>query len=497
MRGAVFSHSMAHAAWLSAVAALLGCSSPELESTNFSCTNDADCGSGQMCADHNGDLACLPIPEVPIRIGMSAPLQGPSQALGNEMRRGINAMLKRVNEAGGVHGRQIVLDALNDNYDPTMAIEMTRQLLDIQEPVEDPNRADVRGGNGVFALVGNVGTPTMLATAPIATKNKVVFFGPFTGAQAYLRDDTKSPYVYNYRAGYFDETAAMVEYIHKARIPSIIDQAAPDHRRIMVFAQNDSYGDSGYQGVVTAYNANVAPLPDQQAIFRIGYEREDVSSVDPAVIAAGGFLDGVLERGSTPDSRESVAIFMIDTYQPAERFIRGVKTWINMDVTRARRLDVVFLNVSFVGSDALAGALSSTPESYTDVVTGDERAFTENVFVTQVVPDYQSQSAGVVQYREDIAAFDSGAFSFTSLEGYIVARLFTTALDMNGPNLTTDNFIKTLDTRVSALDLGIGTELSFSSTDHQASDTVWISEIQSGGRFEVPFVWHRDSGIEN
>jgi branched-chain amino acid transport system substrate-binding protein len=482
---------------LAASALLWGCSSPELNGTNFACSVDAECGSGQICADMNGALACQSPSSVPIRIGMSAPLQGPSAALGIEMRRGINAMLDRVNNDGGVHGRQVQLEALNDNYDPEQALEATRQLLDVESVVDQKDRPDVRGKNGVFALVGNVGTPTMLATAPVATKNKVVFFGPFTGAQAYLRDDTKSPYVYNYRAGYADETAAMIDYIHDVRIPRIISDPGSDYRRILVFAQEDTYGSSGYDGVVNAYNQSVGALPNTAAIARVSYTREDVTSVDPAIASAGEFLSGVLQRAPSADSVESVAIVMIDTYQPGNRFIRGVKAWINADAARAARLDVLFMNVSFVGGDALSEALRATPENYDDVLhPGTKRTYAEKVIVTQVVPNYDSQSAGVVQYRDDIREYDGGIFSFTSLEGYIVARLFTTALDLNGPNLTTESFLRTLDTQIQELDIGIGTNLNFSGTNHQASSTVWGSNIQDDGSFSVPFVWKRETGIE-
>jgi hypothetical protein len=192
-----------------------------------------------------------------------------------------------------------------------------------------------------------------------------------------------------------------------------------------------------------------------------------------------------------------VAVIMVDTYQMGNRFIRGVKDWINADAARAARLDVTFMNVSFVGGDALSEALRATPEAYDDVRTpGARRSYAENVIVTQVVPNYDSQAPGVVQYREDIRAFDGGVYSFTSLEGYIVARLFTTALDLHGSDLTTEGFLQTLDTRVKDLDIGIGTTLNFSSTNHQASTTVWGSHIQDDGSFTVPFVWRRESGIQ-
>jgi ABC-type branched-subunit amino acid transport system substrate-binding protein len=477
---------------LAGTALFAGCSSPDLTGTNFACSTDADCASGQTCMSFNGELACRPDGAgEPIRIGMIGPLEGPSEDLGREMSRGIEAMLKRFNAGGGAYGRRVNLETRNDNYNPENAVERMRELLDIQAPSDDPDTPDVRGAGGVFAFVGNVGTPTMLATAPLATKNKVVFFAPFTGAQDYLRDSTKSPYVYNYRAGYFDEAAAMVEYIYRGRIPAIINDPELDYQRILVFAQNDSFGDAGYEGVVTAYNGNVARLPDPAtAIARIGYEREQLDSVPPAIVQAGTFLSGVLARAPENSSaKEHVAIIMVDTYAPGDRFIRGVKDWINQDPARAARLDVLFMNVSFVGSDSLAEALIASPSTYVDVASGQTVHYSDNVMVTQVVPDYESQAPGVVEYREDIRALDSGDLTFTSLEGYVVTRLFTQALLANGPLLTTDSFIHTLDTSMVDVDIGIGTRLSFSATDHQASDTVWGTEIGSDGTFNVRFVW--------
>ena len=474
-----------------------GCSSPDLSNTNFACSSNADCYAGELCSTLDGQLSCMPASEVqPIRIGMIGPMEGPSEDLGREMGRGIDAMVRRFNEQGGVYGRPLELERRNDNYDPDTAVAMMHDLLDIQQVVDDPDRPDVRGDNGVFALVGNVGTPTMLATAPVATKNKVVFFAPFTGAQDYLRDSTKSPYVYNYRAGYFDETEAMVDYLYHGRIPAIINDPENDYSRLLVFAQSDSYGNAGYAGVVAAYNSKVASLPQADVIARVGYTRENLETVPGAIAEASAFLDGRLAVAA-PDAsgKVSVAIIMIDTYAPGDRFIRGVKNWINQDAARAQRLDVLFLNVSFVGSNSLAEALTATPREYIDVFTGRPRSYAENVLVTQVVPSYDSQAPGVVEYRDDIRALDAGNLTFTSLEGYVVTRLFTEALKRNGPALTSESFVHTLDTQIANLDIGIGTTLDFSATDHQASDTVWGTQIGADGTFSVPFVWQRGAGI--
>ncbi|HYQ16810.1 MAG TPA: ABC transporter substrate-binding protein, partial [Polyangiaceae bacterium] len=270
---------------------LCGCSAPDLDGTTFSCHSDADCRSGEVCAKTSGRLACVAGSREPITLGMSGPLQGPSQDLGNEMRRGIQALFSRVNQQGGIHGRDLALKALNDNYDPALALENAKTLLDVEREMPGMDAPDVRGQDSVFALIGNIGTPTMLETAPLATKNRTLFFAPYTGSQRYLRDGTNSPYVYNYRAGYYQETDAIVEYLVGFRQPRVISTPAGDsYRRIIAFTQRDSYGDAGYSGLVNSYN-RLAPLPEPDSsrpnpsIARVYYDREDVASVEPAITA--------------------------------------------------------------------------------------------------------------------------------------------------------------------------------------------------------------------
>jgi ABC-type branched-subunit amino acid transport system substrate-binding protein len=479
--------------WLIALAAL-GCASPDLSGTTFSCESDADCAEGEVCGPISGVLGCVAVDPTPIRIGMSGPLQGPSAGLGRDMERGIHAMFERVNSEGGVYGRELKLDPRNDNYDPTAAHQNMLELLDIQEEVVGADAPDKRGSNSVFAVLGNVGTPTMLVTAPMATKNRVLYFAPFTGSQRYLRDDTNSPYVFNYRAGYYEETEAMVEYMATYRQPRIITTPPADsYRHIIAFTQKDAFGDAGYTGLTTAYN-KISPLPQADStlpdpsIRRLYYERDKVETVDAAVADAEVALTELLGDGSVV---QSVAIVMIDTYQPGNTFIRGVRDWLNQDAMRAGALDVEFMHVSFVGSDALADALTQAPATYLDVRDGvTKRSYTEGVLVTQVVPYYGSQAPGIAEYRADIDKLDGGATSFTSLEGYVAARLFVTALKLNGPTLDTASLLQTLDEKVNGVDIGIGTLLSFSSTNHQASHTVWASVVQADKSFQVPFTWN-------
>jgi hypothetical protein len=475
----------------------LGCSSPDIDDVVFLCESDADCLGGRICGDVDGVRACMPSERGPLQIGMTGPFRGMSGELGVALRRGIQTGFARVNAEGGIAGRRLELTSKNDDYDPRLALENVTALLDIREPADDRS-PDVRGPNSVFALLGSIGTPTALATAPLASKNQVLSFAPFSGAFTYLRDGTRAPYIYNFRPGYFEEAEVIVDYMARQRQPRIIsDPPGDSFTRLLVFAQEDSYGDAGYAGIVEAYNRR-APLPQPDprlpnpSIRRIGYERENLTSVRPAVSQAINFLTDLLGAGT---GVVSVGIVMIDTYQPANAFIRALKDWINADVERARRLDVLFGHVSFVGVDSLAALLSSPPADYPDVQNPARRAsYAEGVLVTEVVPDFTSEAPGVAAYREDIDRFDGGDYGFTSLEGYLAARLFTSALGLC-PEVSTEALRHTLDTQLTDVDLGIGARIGFSAIDHQASQTVWVSMLEANGQVRVPFVWTPEDGI--
>src|SRR5215216_776115 len=157
-----------------------------------------------------------------ILFGQSAALHGPASELGTEMRRGIEAAFASANRAGGVQGRRLDLLSYDDRYEPEAAIANTKKLIH---------------ENGVFALIGAVGTPTSMAAEPIANEAQVPFIAPFTGAE-FLRK-SKLHNVVNVRASYFEETEKIVASLLRDRGIS----------RVAVLYQDDSYGRSGLVGV--------------------------------------------------------------------------------------------------------------------------------------------------------------------------------------------------------------------------------------------------------
>ncbi len=59
-----------------------------------------------------------------------------------------------------------------------------------------------------------MGTPTAVVALPYALDRKMLFFGAFTGV-GLLRNDPPDRYVFNYRASYAEETAAVVNYLSR------------------------------------------------------------------------------------------------------------------------------------------------------------------------------------------------------------------------------------------------------------------------------------------
>src|SRR4051794_11394111 len=126
--------------------------------------------------------------------GQSAPLSGANAELGNDIRHGALAYFRKVNEAGGVHGRRLELITLDD------ANQVPRSEANTKELVEQKH---------IFALFGYASATLSRPALPTAEKHGVPFLAPFTGADP-MRVFNR--YVYNVRASYADELEKIVEH---------------------------------------------------------------------------------------------------------------------------------------------------------------------------------------------------------------------------------------------------------------------------------------------
>jgi branched-chain amino acid transport system substrate-binding protein len=368
-----------------------------------------------------------------IRFGISAPFSGAAKELGQNMKLGIEAAFRVANANGGVHGRQLRLIAADDGYEPGRTAVTMKQLYEKDQ---------------VFGLVGNVGTPTAAVGLPYALDRKMLFFGAFTGA-GLLRSDPPDRYVFNYRASYAEETAAVVNYLVKVR------RLKP--QQIAVFAQQDAYGDSGFAGVEKA----IRSLPGGSAgtILRLNYQRNTVD-VDEAVAQLQAEQEKQLKARRPPIK----AVIMVPAYRAAAKFI---------EKTRDLYPDMIYTSVSFVGSTALANEL---------MLLG--KRFATGVIVTQVVPAVDGHSSLVLDYKSALTKYFPGESSdYVSLEGYVDANVLIAALKRNGPELDTEKLVATLES-LRDLDIGLGTPVTFSRSEHQAVHKVWGTQLDANGHYQ-------------
>ena len=349
-----------------------------------------------------------------IVFGQAAALDGPASALGLGMKMGLEAAFAEINKAGGVKGRKLELKSIDDGYEPTKSIEAAKKLLE-----EDK----------VFALIGAVGTPTSAATHPIATAAGAPFIGAFTGVE-FLREPHK-PLVLNIRASYFQETESMVEHLTK-------DLGAT---KIAIMYQDDAFGQAGLAGVKKALDKRQMQLAGEGT-----FERNTVA-VKAALLSI--------------KKAEPQAVIMISPYKPAAEFIK---------LAKQIKLDATFVNISFVGSDALAKELGAAGAG---------------VVITQVVPFPKDAAIPVVgRYQASLKASAPDAQpGFVSLEGYLVGRAIVAALEKVDGDLTRQAMIEAVQ-KAGTLDLG-GFKLSYSSTNNRGSDQVFLTVIQADGSFKA------------
>ncbi|WP_394828644.1 ABC transporter substrate-binding protein [Pendulispora albinea] len=483
------------------------------------CKVDSDCGTSLVCVPAgqagNASLSqasCVSPDKAPLRIGISAPATGPNQDLGNQMSEGIQLAFKEQNDKGGVRGRQLELVFKDDGYVPASAQSNAGELLDVRAatslPPRCPSTKDTppteppvsttrleRGPGSVLAILGNVGTPTMVRFAPIAVETETLFFGAFTGATLMLRDDLAGPckrFIFNVRASYAQEARATLEYFLYPRCEGGGCHVT-DYQHLISFDQKDTYGQAGYTGLVNAYKAlsqqasrKLPQLPDDTAIPRFQYERNIIGAGRDAGRNAITHIQNNILKGNT--ATHYVGVLMTDTYSAGADFIKEIQDWrAQLPAEDAKRLIVFFSNVSFVGPNSLATLLASAGSRYT-----------ENVFVSQVVPNYaQDESAIVRDYQRMVP--DASRRNYTSFEGYITAHVFVEGLLAQNGSYTADNLINTFE-NLRDVSLGLGAGSGFSPArggqpaDHNYTKSVWGTAIQPNGSFKNVYFWQE--GIE-
>lgn len=362
-----------------------------------------------------------------IRIGGVMDLEGRSRGLGLGMKAGIEAALRNQR----VKGRRVEFVTLNDSYTPSKTVEATNALVT----------------QGIFVMIGNVGTPTAKVSLPILAQAKIPAVGFFTGA-GILRPGVGD--IINFRASYVQETAAVI----RAAIDAGISPA-----QICAYVQNDAYGMAGVIGIKRALSV----LPGTGVVTKT--------------------LDVILQQQGENPARNDlgpVGVYQRNTFTSKDGY-RSLKNWEQVSKTPCRVVVTVgtYNAISkfaayarYKGDDWIISAVSFTGADNFHRALVDAN-ITDRVIMTQVVPPLNSKIPIVEEARQRLG----DQFGWVSLEGYIVGKLWLTAMDRVEGRITRAKFLDAVRGR--RFDLG-GLTLDYT-TDNQGSDLVVLTHLTADG----------------
>ena len=363
-----------------------------------------------------------------MRFGLVAPFSGANKEFGRQLALGIETAFAAANDGGGIGTYRLKLVTADDGYEPARTPALVQRMAE---------------QDGVVGFIGNFGTPTAAAVLPWVLNHKLLFFGAYTGSNL-VRAVPPDRYVFNYRPSYAEETEAVVRYLVNVR--------GLKPREIVVFAQDDPFGEAGYDGVVKALRTiqgRYEPPP-----LKLTYKRNTID-VAAAVTA--------LRARKVPPK----AVVMVALYRPAAEFIK---------LTRSLYPQMIYTDVSAVGATALAEELAMAGPN---LGTG--------VLITQVAPAVGGHSKAVLSFKTLLAKYFPGEQpDYVSLEAYINAKIVIEATRRiaatPGAKVDGDRLADALE-ELGSFDLGLGTPLKFDQSEHQASHMIWGTQLDENGKF--------------
>lgn len=197
----------------------------------------AACGGGGTGG--TGGASAPGVTSNSILIGGTDPLSGPAVAYGT-IPKASDAYFKYVNDHGGVNGRKIVYQYLDDAYNPAQTVPLTKQLVE---------------QNQVFLLFGGLGTQDQTAVRDYLNAKKVPQVFVATGATTFSAQFKQFPYTYGWQPSYQGEALIYAQYVER-NLPNA---------KIGVIYQNDDYGTDYLNGLVKGLGSKASMIVDKQS----------------------------------------------------------------------------------------------------------------------------------------------------------------------------------------------------------------------------------------
>lgn len=186
----------------------------------------AGCGAGgrESGGGESAEGDTTGVTDSTISFGTHQPLTGVAAPGYSEINTGMKAYFDYVNEAGGIHGREIELTVKDDGYNPTNTSKVVDELV-LQDEV--------------FGIVGGLGTPTHTAVVDFLNQEEVPDLFVSSGAQLWGNDPQERPWTFGWQPDYEIEGKIMGQWIKENE---------PD-AKVGLFLQGDELGGDGEKGL--------------------------------------------------------------------------------------------------------------------------------------------------------------------------------------------------------------------------------------------------------
>ncbi len=346
-----------------------------------------------------------------IIIGQGAGFTGSVAGTVKELTAGAQLYFDHVNSKGGVHGRKIVLEQMDDGFDPKKSPEVFKKLIEEKK---------------VFALFLSRGTPTNEAAYPVLEAAKVPLIGPSTGAMSMYNPPRK--YMFPVRASYQSETFKIV--------PQLVNMGIT---RIALLYVDDSFGKDGLTGV-------------QEAMKKAG-----LTPVAVANHPRGGTK--VEEAVATIAKADPQAIIMVTLADAGVAFVKQMKAAGKspMFLTLSNNSSNAFIkNLGADGFGLAVSQVSPYPFSGSEIVT--------------------REYLGLLKGKQDLAP------SYSSMEGFIAAKVLVEGLRRAGKEPTREKLIAGLES-MKGFDLGGGLDVTYGPNLRVGTSYIDLTIISKTGKF--------------
>jgi ABC-type branched-subunit amino acid transport system substrate-binding protein len=351
-----------------------------------------------------------------IVLGTHQDLSGPVKTWGVPVSNGMKMAIEEINAAGGVHGRKIKLIIEDSGYDPKRAVLASQKMVERDK---------------IFAMVGPMGSPTVLAAQDILFDAGVLQLFPLSSAEFTFKFDPAKPQErlkFNNLLPYVESTRAAVKFMIETK----------NFKKPCTMYQDDEYGKNvldGFTQQITAMKLTAASMTS----FKRG--ASDFSAQVAKMKADG--CDMVL-LGTV--IRETIGAM-------------GEARKLGWDVTFLGATPTNVLEVPALGKEAVEGlyAASGFEIPYEDTAKGKVKDWLSN-------------------YKKMFGA-DANT---QAIIGYNAIETFAFYASKAGKDLTGQKMLDALESGDKFQDIFSSPPTVFSKTNHLATTVTQVQQIKNG-----------------